>query len=555
MNAAGGLPTLTTEIYKRSIGGTETSVVSNVSTPTPIDYVSTTIPTLHLYSIAVPQTSLLPTDRIVIKLYAKMTSGGTKEVTLYFNDNTIGQVITTFRIPGATGPTGPTGATGPTGPVSSGSNIAGTYYSLVTQPISGTVGTGTVFSYGPTGNYSVGGISLDGGTTGTQLIVPKTGVYETWYSLQLHSRVSQDIYTHIWLRKNGIDVPDTSGRVETKSNTSDSLPIVPYILPLNAGDYIEFVSQTSGATGDIEALSVTGTVGGNIPSIIVGIKQIAVDIGTTGPTGPTGPISLTGPTGAVFFHDGSQVTGTSNFTYTPGGTGILIDGSIVPNADNAYSLGKTGSRWSELYVATGSIYIGPTKLSSTNSDSLQVSGGLRGAHVDVTNGGTGGWQIRPSIDNSDLIIQAVTQTGPTGSTYSIKNPLHPVNFLGSSTGPALGVTGPTGAAMVGSTTLTTHATGYVWAIASLGFQNATNQEHVVSTYLKIHTNQGNTSVITVPKQTTTDGRGNVTLHHLAGPFAPVNSMSIEVYAWDGPTGSISLTHCDIMAMNNLTLSP
>jgi hypothetical protein len=110
MSSGGGLPTLTTEIFKRDISGVETLIVSNIATPTPIDYVAPgLLPALYLYSLGVPQTSLLTTDRIVIKLSAKMASGGTKDITLFFNDNTIGQVTTSFRIPGAIGATGPTG--------------------------------------------------------------------------------------------------------------------------------------------------------------------------------------------------------------------------------------------------------------------------------------------------------------------------------------------------------------------------------------------------------------------------------------------------------------
>jgi hypothetical protein len=46
---------------------------------------------------------------------------------------------------------------------------------------------------------------------------------------------------------------------------------------MNADDYLQFVCQADGQY--VQALAVTGTsYGPNIPSIIVGIKQIAVDI-------------------------------------------------------------------------------------------------------------------------------------------------------------------------------------------------------------------------------------------------------------------------------------
>jgi hypothetical protein len=58
------------------------------------------------------------------------------------------------------------------------------------------------------------------------------------------------------------------------SNNGDSLPIVPYILELNAGDYIEFVAMADDINCQILALNGTGIPGGAIPSIIAGIKEI-----------------------------------------------------------------------------------------------------------------------------------------------------------------------------------------------------------------------------------------------------------------------------------------
>jgi len=188
---------------------------------------------------------------------------------------------------GAQGPTGgqgiegPTGYTGPQGVVGQATNVAASYYSMESQNINISTDTPTVFRFERTSIEK--GIHKNGGNT--QMVVETTGIYEVWYSLQLHSWVSQDIFSYIWLRVNGLDVPDTNGRIETKSNTSDSLPIVPYILNLNAGDTVSFVGQTSGsANTDIQALWVTGVPGPDIPSIIVGIKQIAADIGVPGNT-------------------------------------------------------------------------------------------------------------------------------------------------------------------------------------------------------------------------------------------------------------------------------
>ena len=179
---------------------------------------------------------------------------------------------------GITGPTGPTGATGPTGPIGvtgpTGSNILTTrglasYYSLTTQNISTPPAAPTVFTYNNT-TVQQGGISL---VSSSQITVSKTAIYEIWYSAQIHrTSGGSPVYIYIWLRKNGVDEPDTNGRIEINSNNGDSLPIVPYYINLNAGQHVEFVCQADDTNCQI--LTISPTIGPTIPSIIVGIKEI-----------------------------------------------------------------------------------------------------------------------------------------------------------------------------------------------------------------------------------------------------------------------------------------
>jgi hypothetical protein len=173
---------------------------------------------------------------------------------------------------GATGPTGQTGPTGPTGPTgytgATPTTVAASYYSMTTQVI-GTASP-TVFSYSGTFEET-GGASL---VSGTRLTVPVTGMYEVWYSIQLNrTQGGSNEYAYIWIRKNGSDVANSNGRISLNSNNSYTLPIVPYILSLNAGQYVEFVAQASAAYIQAEEISPS-SLGPDIPSIIVGIKKI-----------------------------------------------------------------------------------------------------------------------------------------------------------------------------------------------------------------------------------------------------------------------------------------
>jgi hypothetical protein len=177
---------------------------------------------------------------------------------------------------GPTGPTGPTGAVGPTGiqgPAgrTGAASVVGNYYSLETQAIPYGVGaTGVAFTFNRT-SVEQGGVSL---VANSRITVSKTAIYEAYYSIQVNrTSGGTSEYIYVWLRKNGIDVPDSNGRVGTNSNNGDSLPIVIYVLPLNAGDYIEFASQAS--ADHLQILAITsGIPGPAIPSIIAGIKEI-----------------------------------------------------------------------------------------------------------------------------------------------------------------------------------------------------------------------------------------------------------------------------------------
>ncbi len=160
------------------------------------------------------------------------------------------------------------GATGPQGPPGDlSTNPVGSYYSTATQPISST-GT-TIWTVNQT--VVERDISVVGGT---QFTVAQAGIYEIYYSVQIDRTTGgSPAYVYIWLKKNGADEPQTNGRISINSNNSDSLPIVPYIIQLNAGDYVEFASRATAT--DFQILAVDpAAYGPAIPSLIVGIKRI-----------------------------------------------------------------------------------------------------------------------------------------------------------------------------------------------------------------------------------------------------------------------------------------
>ena len=185
---------------------------------------------------------------------------------------------------GTTGPTGPTGITGSTGPMASGTNVASSYgYSTSIDITNSTI----VFPFDQT--YFEQGTHIDPAHT-TRIVIENQGVYEIITSIQIANSNTTSTNAYTWLRVNGIDVPSTNGGLLVPPNLSAaSLVTVPYLYSLNVGDYIEIAAYSPSA--NVSAVAFAKDAHGSTPagpSIAINIKQVAVDIGTTGPTGRTG---------------------------------------------------------------------------------------------------------------------------------------------------------------------------------------------------------------------------------------------------------------------------
>lgn len=169
-----GVPAdLQCKVYYRNLGGIDTLLgtgVLNLQTATPLPIT----PTFYTIPITIPTTSILASDRIVLKFELTKMPPGT-QFTLYFQGTRSANIFNyqwlrttipygdTVRVGLSTsiyGPIGTTGATGPTGLTGS----TGT-----TGPIGLTGATGTTGPTGPTGNTGATGprgLSGETGATG-----------------------------------------------------------------------------------------------------------------------------------------------------------------------------------------------------------------------------------------------------------------------------------------------------------------------------------------------------------------------------------------------------
>lgn len=120
----------------------------------------------------------------------------------------------------------------------------------------------------------------------TKITLANTGIYNIQFSLQLEKTGgSGNMIVDIWVRKNGLDIPSTTGKVVLtgSSNASPLIAAWNYVLDLTGGDYIELMWSTSNVNVEIIAASAA-TPHPSIPSAIVTITQQAGIMAGTGIT-------------------------------------------------------------------------------------------------------------------------------------------------------------------------------------------------------------------------------------------------------------------------------
>jgi hypothetical protein len=173
----------------------------------------------------------------------------------------------------------------------------------------------------------------DGSGNPTRVTIANTGIYNFQFSLQLEKTGGGgNFIVDIWLRKNGVDIPDTAGKV-VLTGSADASPIVAawnYLVDLAGGDYVQLMWSTTNNNAIIFAEGPVAPHPG-VPSSILTVTQQA---GIMAGTGITAINSLTGAVQTI----GTGTTGT-DFAIVSSGTSHTFN---LPTAsvDNRGALSK-----------------------------------------------------------------------------------------------------------------------------------------------------------------------------------------------------------------------
>lgn len=182
---------------------------------------------------------------------------------------------------GAQGPTGATGATGATGPAgTSGLGDSASFWDLTTQGDDGPGGyladTAYPMMFGQTDPANNQGISM---TAGSQITFTHPGVYNIAFSAQISkSQGGTASNVSIWLRRNGVNVPDTNTDLTLQSNTSRHVAAWNFFVPVTCEttcDHYEIMwSSQSEYTGLVFVPASAAPDRPAIPSIILTVNQV-----------------------------------------------------------------------------------------------------------------------------------------------------------------------------------------------------------------------------------------------------------------------------------------
>lgn len=118
---------------------------------------------------------------------------------------------------------------------------------------------------------SSNGVSI--GSPSSRLVVANQGVYNVQFSAQLDQTSGGTVNIYIWLRKNGVNVPNTASTVALQGTAARLVAAWNFIIQLEPTHYVELMWATDNTNARILAASAT-SVWPAIPSVIATLTQV-----------------------------------------------------------------------------------------------------------------------------------------------------------------------------------------------------------------------------------------------------------------------------------------
>jgi len=107
----------------------------------------------------------------------------------------------------------------------------------------------------------------------SHIVIANSGVYNIQFSLQIDKVTAAGAHIYIWLRKNGLDVPNSATELAVQGTFSEVVAAWNFVVESNANDYYELVISATDINIRLKAVSASGVVPA-IPSVIVSVVSV-----------------------------------------------------------------------------------------------------------------------------------------------------------------------------------------------------------------------------------------------------------------------------------------
>ena len=111
------------------------------------------------------------------------------------------------------------------------------------------------------------------GSPTSRVIVSRSGLYNLSMSFQLSSSSSSIKDVYLWVRKNGVDLPNSTIVHSLESNSAKTVQSRSMTISLNANDYIELYWGSPDNNVSLSAIAAT-SFSPATPSVILSVNQI-----------------------------------------------------------------------------------------------------------------------------------------------------------------------------------------------------------------------------------------------------------------------------------------
>ena len=119
------------------------------------------------------------------------------------------------------------------------------------------------------------------GTPTSRIYITNAGIYNYQYSVQVTNSASQIHPLEVWIRQNGVDVPDSNSAaqlpVKRGSVKSETILAINYLLHVEAGDYIELMWLSNDAAVSLSTVpaSVVAPIHPQAPAVIITVTFVS----------------------------------------------------------------------------------------------------------------------------------------------------------------------------------------------------------------------------------------------------------------------------------------